>query len=151
MRIKLSFYISTLLFLIINFICTISYSQNGTYRCASQGYSTSDNAVNKLYSAKQLIIIDINNLNGGEVTINTPADEYIIKYSIAKTREVLTDTKERTITRTYDVYLVMMGEKINKALLAIVENMDTENISMWIYNEKYKAYNTYLNLKRITN
>lgn len=140
-----------LLFLLVNILGNIAYAQNGTYNCTTQGYYTQDKSESKSYHHKQIIIIDINNLNGGDVTINIPSEDHTIKYSIAKIGEVLTDIKERTITRTYEVYLVMMGEKINKTLLAIVENMDNKNIGMWIYNEKYKTYNTYSNLKKITN
>lgn len=141
-------------FLIILYYCTsatLVYSQNGTYKCSSQGYSTVDKSQNKVYSDNQIITININDVFGGDITINNLSQDFILKYNIeSNSKKTFTDKTERTITHTYLGKLVLSNVEMDeKLVIAVVESMDTSRVNIWISNEKYKSTNHHYNLTKL--
>lgn len=140
-------------FLVVNFILIFnffSYSQNGTYQCNKQAYSKSDNSANELYSDKQIITIEIIEAIGGYISINNISEDLNFKYDILSKDHTITDKVKRTITNTYIAKMSMLNNPVgDEVIIGIVESMDNDSISFWVYYEKFKASNQYLNLQKL--
>lgn len=126
----------------------ICSAQNGTYTCNSQGFSL--DSENKSYSYKMIITIDINDALGGSISINNISEDFNFRYDILAKDLSDVDKNKRTITKTYKAIMNMNSIQVgNVELIGIIENMDNENVGLWVYHEKNKSYNHYINLKKI--
>ena len=140
-------------FFILLYCCTsatLVYSQNGTYVCSSQGYTKVDNSVNKLYADKMIITIDINPVLGGTISINNLTQDFNFRYDIISKDQTVANKSDRTITTTYKAKMNQLNIQIgDELLIGIIESMDNVNLGFWVYHEKFKAHNQYLNLTKI--
>lgn len=125
------------------------YSQNGTYNCYLQGYKTVDNTVDKTYSDRLIITIDINAAIGGYININSITSGFNFRFDVLSKSNTITDKEKRTITTTYKAKMSQLNIQVgDELLLGIVESMDNNDLSFWSYSEKYKAINQYINLTK---
>lgn len=137
-----------IVFSLLNILSSMSFAQNGTYLCNSQGFSM--DSENKFYSDKMIITIDINDVLGGSISINNVSHDLNFRYDILAKDLSDVDKKERTITKTYKAVMNMNNVQVGgMELIGIIENMDNDNINFWVYHEKSKSYNQYMNLKKI--
>ncbi len=144
--------ISLICFLVITLIMKpiFSFGQNGTYICSSQGYTKVDNSVNKLYADKMIITIDINPVLGGTISINNLTQDFNFRYDILSKDQTVANKSDRTITTTYKAKMNQLNIQIgDELLIGIIESMDNVNLGFWVYHEKFKAHNQYLNLTKI--
>lgn len=146
-------YKSTFCLLMICVCIVVNYTafaQNGTYMCSSQGYTKVDNSVNKLYANKLIITIDIHPVLGGTISINDLTEDFNFRYDILSKDQTVANKSDRTITTTYKAKMNQLNIQVGDDLLiGIIESMDNVNLGFWVYHEKFKAHNQYLNLTKI--
>jgi hypothetical protein len=127
-----------------------AFAQNGTYMCSSQGYTKVDNSVNKLYADKMIITIDISPVLGGTISISNLTQDFNFRYDILSKDQTVANKTDRTITTTYKAKMNQLNLQVGDDLLiGIIESMDNVKLGFWVYQEKFKAHNQYLNLTKI--
>ncbi|HQT23981.1 MAG: hypothetical protein B7X86_14460 [Sphingobacteriales bacterium 17-39-43] len=142
---------SACIFFIYLFIPIFSYCQNGTYKCSSQAYTTTDKSKNKTYANNQIITVNIHDVFGGDIILNELSENFILKYNILPNdKKTYTDKDDRTIIHTYFAKLVVSNiEMEERFLVGLVQSMDNNSLNLWIFSEKHNSYNHYFNLVKL--
>lgn len=126
-----------------------AYSQNGTYVCSHEMWTSTDGSDKRDYQNKYIVNISINLPLDAYIAMNEPSDNYNLRFDLLSKEGVYVEKDKRRITTTYNGIMNSLNIHVgNDLLIGIVEGMDDNSLKYWIKDKKTGTTNYYLGLEK---